>query len=154
MLTTISSDRGSDGGSIENPEYYREREEGERERGYGGIYARGRYLLRRPPTDGRDEFAPRCPRRGATTPTQGSRVSGTAAGMPAPHFDSSPRVEDTFTHGRPLGPYLPTVVVAESSRSSFHLLRCLLAVSRRVHALPRADFIPVPIATEVLSGAV
>lgn len=74
-------------------------------------------------------------------------VSGTAAGMP--HFDSSPRVEDTFTHGRPLGPYLPTVVAAEPSRSSFHLLRYLPSVSRRVHAFLRADFIPI--ATEVSS---
>lgn len=122
---TISSDRGSDGSSIENPEYCCKRGS-ERKRSYGGTYARGRYLLRRPPTDGRDEFAPRCPRRGATTPTQGSWVS--AAGMPAPHFDSSPRVEDAFTHGRPLGPYLPTVVAAESSRSSF--LWCLPFVSR------------------------
>jgi len=55
-----------------------------------GTYARVRYLLRRPPPppDRRDEFAPRRPRRGATTPTQDPRVSGTAAGMPAPHFDS------------------------------------------------------------------
>lgn len=64
------------------------------------------------------------------------------------------RVEDAFTHGWPLGPYLPTVVAAESSRSSFHLLRCLLFVSRRVHrhASSRADFILVRITTEVLSA--
>lgn len=43
---------------------------------------------------------------------------------PHPHFDSSRGVEDAFTCGRPLGPHLPTVVVADHSERSFHLLRC------------------------------
>jgi len=104
-LTSIFS-RGLDisGGNHE----YRERE---LRRGH----TRGRYLLRQLPVDGRDEFALRRPRRGATTPTQNPRESGTAIGMPAPHFDSPRRFEDAFTQHCSPGPYLPTIVVTASS---------------------------------------
>lgn len=141
------SDHRSDGGSIENSDYYRER------------WRRGKGL-RRGHTRGGDIYCVDLPRvegmnlrRDVRAGVQrrrrrGIRNRGRNARTP---FRFVSRVEAAFTHGRPLGPYLPTVVAAESSRSSFHLLRCLLFVSRRVHrhAPTRADFIPVRIATEV-----
>jgi len=109
--------------------------------------------LRQLPVDGRDEFALRRPRRGATTPTQNPRESGTAIGMPAPHFDSPRRFEDAFTRHCSSGPYLSTITAVVAASSIEFLFTAISFVPRRVrrHFHERAPFLFV--AAEILSAA-
>lgn len=62
-------------------------------------------------------FAPRRPRRGCNDADAGSTGTRNRDRNARTPFRFVSRVEDAFTHSRPLGPYLPTVV--ESSRVEF-----------------------------------
>lgn len=100
-----------------------------------------RRLSRRPPTNGRDEFCAATSAQGCNDADAGSTGTRNRDRNARTPFRSVSRVEDAFTHGRPLGPYLPTVVESRSRVSTYTavFLFFLLLVAQLHERIPSSS---------------